>query len=125
MKKPTNEKQIEFFDRLIDNKGNVAQAAETVGYERSYAHVLARKYKEYLLERVESVLALEGIRAANVVVNAMHEDGTVPNANIRLAAAQQVLDRIGVSKQERMSVDVSAGQGIFVLPKKDVDIGDS
>ena len=121
---PTEPKQIQFFDLLLNNKGNVAQAAETIGYNRTYAYTLARKYKDYLIDRVESVLYLEGIRAANVMVESLSEDGRVPNANIRLAAAEKILDRIGLSKQERMTVDVT-GQGIFVLPKKDVDIGES
>ena len=49
----------------------------------------------------------------------LEEDGTTPHANIRMEAAKQILDRIGIVKKEHIDVNVKALHGIFVLPAKD------
>jgi len=49
----------------------------------------------------------------------MDEDGTTPHANIRMEAAKQVLDRIGIAKKEKVDINVRAMHGLFILPAKD------
>ena len=49
----------------------------------------------------------------------MDEDGTTPHANIRMEAAKQVLDRIGIAKKEKVDINVRAMHGLFILPSKD------
>jgi len=47
----------------------------------------------------------------------------MPQANVKLQAAQTILDRVGLGKQERMSIDHNVSGGIFILPeKKAIDI---
>lgn len=120
MKTPQNENQVKFFEYLIGNGGNVASAAEAVGYSRQYAYHLAKEYSEYLLERVQAIMCLESVRAANTVVNTMSDDGSTPNAKLRLEAALQILDRAGITKQDRIKLDVEGGGGVFLLPAKEI-----
>ena len=49
----------------------------------------------------------------------MDEDGTTPHASIRLEAAKQILDRIGIAKKEKIDINMRAMHGIFILPAKE------
>ena len=53
------------------------------------------------------------------MVDMLDEDGTTPHANIRLEAAKQILDRIGITKKEEIDINMKAVHGIFILPAKD------
>ena len=48
----------------------------------------------------------------------MNSDTPIPQANSRLQAAQSILDRIGLSKTERLDVTHKADTGLFILPAK-------
>jgi hypothetical protein len=37
---------------------------------------------------------------------------------VKLQAAQTILDRVGLGKQDRMEVNHNVGGGIFILPEK-------
>ena len=52
-------------------------------------------------------------------------DRPVPQASQKLAAAQTILDRVGVSKTDRVQVDHNVQGGIFILPQKENVIIDS
>ena len=42
----------------------------------------------------------------------------IPQANVKLQAAQTVLDRVGLGKTERVDVNHNVQGGIFILPEK-------
>ena len=46
-------------------------------------------------------------------------DGTTPGANIRMEAAKQILDRVGLVKREKVDINAKVAHGIFILPPKD------
>ena len=46
-------------------------------------------------------------------------DRPVPQDSQKLAAAQTILDRVGVSKTDRVQVDHNVQGGIFILPQKE------
>jgi hypothetical protein len=53
----------------------------------------------------------------------MESDKPIPQASVKLQAAQTVLDRVGVSKREHLNVNHNVSGGIFLLPdKKDIKI---
>jgi|TARA_R110000787_G_scaffold282181_1_gene393893 hypothetical protein len=118
MKEPTNETQIKFFDLLLDG-ASPAKAAEECNYGRQHGYTLIKNYKEYYLEMVQGKLALHAATAANVVVGAMKSEGKKVNEKMHVSVAQDVLDRIGLVKQDRMNIQMEGGAGIVFLPKKD------
>tara|TARA_R110000824_G_scaffold141571_1_gene308187 strand:+ start:4175 stop:4552 length:378 start_codon:yes stop_codon:yes gene_type:complete len=118
MLEPTNETHKKFFDLLIGGD-TPAEATEKCGYARQYGYVLIKKYKEYFLDMVQGKLALHGAKAANVVTGAMNSDGKVVNEKMHVAVAQDVLDRIGVVKQQQFGISMEGGAGIIFMPKKD------
>ena len=120
-KKSLTNTQEKFLDVLFgEAKGNPRKAGELAGYsEHSYPKVL-RNLKSEIVSRAETYLATHSAKAATKMVDMMDEDGTTPHANIRLEAAKQILDRIGIAKKEKIDVNLKAVQGLFILPAKDL-----
>ena len=52
----------------------------------------------------------------------MTSDKPIPNSNTKLQAAQTLLDRVGVTKTDKVSVDHNVNGGIFILPEKETII---
>ena len=77
------------------------------------------KAKKEITELAENHLSTHSAKAANRLVELLDEDGTTPHASIRLAAANQILDRVGIAKKEKLDVNVKAVHGLFILPPKD------
>jgi hypothetical protein len=53
------------------------------------------------------------------MANAIDDDGSIPGANIRMEAAKQVLDRVGLVKKEKIDINAKVAHGIFILPPKE------
>ncbi len=119
-KKELTEMQEKFLDALFgEAKGNPKIAGEIAGYsEHSYPKVL-RNLKSEITSRAENYLAVHSAKAATKMVDMLDEDGTTPHANIRMEAAKQILDRIGIVKKDQLDINMKAMHGIFILPAKD------
>ena len=118
-KKSLTDSQEKFLDALFgEAKGNPKKAGELAGYsESSYPKVL-RNLKSEIVSRAETYLANYSARAATKMVDMLDEDGTTPHANIRMEAAKQILDRVGLAKKEKLDVNLKAIHGLFILPPK-------
>jgi hypothetical protein len=118
--KSLTDTQEKFLDALFgEAQGNPKKAGELAGYSsHSYPKVL-RNLKQEIVSRAENYLAVHSARAATKMVNMLDEDGTTPHANIRLEAAKQILDRIGIVKKDQLDINMKAVHGIFILPAKE------
>ena len=112
--------QEKFLDVLFgEARGNLKKAGELAGYsEHSYPKVV-RNLKQEIISRAENYLATHSAKAATKMVDMLDEDGTTPHANIRMEAAKQILDRIGIAKKDQLDINMKALHGIFILPAKD------
>jgi len=118
--KELTDQQKSFLTALFgDAKGNPKKAGEIAGYsEHSYPKVI-RALKDEIIQRAEEVMASYSPKATMGLVNALEEDGSTPNASIRVEAAKQILDRVGLTKKEKVDINVRSVSGIFILPPKD------
>ncbi len=118
--KELTDQQKSFLTALFgDAKGNPKRAGEIAGYsEHSYPKVI-RALKDEIIQRAEEVMASYSPKATMGLVNALEEDGSTPNASIRVEAAKQILDRVGLTKKEKVDINVKSVSGIFILPPKD------
>ena len=118
--KELTDQQKSFFTALFgDAKVNPKKAGEIAGYsEHSYPKVI-RALKDEIIQRAEEVMASYSPKATMGLVNALEEDGSTPNASIRVEAAKQILDRVGLTKKEKVDINVKSVSGIFILPPKD------
>ena len=112
--------QEKFLNALFgEAQGDPKKAGELAGYSNhSYPKVL-RNLKQEIVSRAENYLAVHSAKAATKMVNMLDEDGTTPHANIRLEAAKQILDRIGIVKKDQLDINMKAVHGIFILPAKE------
>ena len=118
--KSLTDTQEKFLDALFgEAQGNPKRAGEIAGYsEHSYPKVL-RNLKDEIVKRAENYLAIHSAKAATKMVNMLDEDGTTPHASIRMEAAKQILDRIGLVKKDQLDVNMNLKHGMFILPAKD------
>ena len=119
------EKQQKFLDCLIQTGGDPKYAAELAGYaEGSYSQVV-KSLKNEIIELASNILAQSAPQAALKLVQVMNTDDPMPQANVRLQAAQTILDRTGLGKQDKLDVNVeSEGGSLFILPAKTVVEGE-
>ena len=122
-KRELTEKQQSFLNHLVETQGDAKEAAKLAGYSSHYHHVV-KTLKSEIIELTQEVLASSAPKAAFKLVEIMDSKRPVIQANNKLAAAQTLLDRVGVSKVDRVDVNhnVQSG-GIFLMPdKKPLDI---
>jgi hypothetical protein len=70
----------------------------------------------------QGILASNAPQAAFKLISIMNSDEPIPQANIRLQAAQTLLDRVGISKTDKIDITVESNNGIFILPAKNKTI---
>jgi hypothetical protein len=112
-------KQQAFLDNLVDTKGNARKAAELAGYSSHY-HQIVKSLKSEILELTQEILANSAPKAAFKLVEILESERPVIQASNKLAAAQTLLDRVGVSKVDKLDVThKAAAGGIFLMPDKE------
>ena len=117
-KRKLTDKQESFLNNLIETKGNLKLSAELAGYAGNHYQVL-KSLKHEIVDLASDVLAREAPHAAFKLVEVLDSNTALPQANVKLQAAQTILDRVGLGKQDRMEVNHNVGGGIFVLPEKE------
>ena len=118
MKKELTEKQKNFLGHLIDVGGDPKKAAELAGYSVNHWQV-TKSLKNEIIDLASNILAESAPQAALKLTEVMNSDQPVPQANIRLQAAQTILDRIGLGKSDRLDVNHTVQGGVFILPAKE------
>ena len=110
--------QQSFLDNLVSCNGDTKRAAELAGYaEGSYTSVV-KALKTEIIELAENILAQNAPKASLKLVEVMDSTIPIPQANVRLQAAQTVLDRVGISKTDKLDVNLQNTNGLFILPAK-------
>ena len=119
-KRNLTDMQEKFLDVLFtEAQGNPREAARIAGYsDHSYPKVV-RNLKKEITELAETHLSTHSAKAVNRLITLLDEDGTTPQAGIRLAAANSILDRVGLGKKDSLDINMKAMHGIFILPAKD------
>lgn len=112
------EKQEYFLENLLETKGDIAKAAELAGYSGNTNQII-QSLKQEIVDLAQNILAKEAPKAAFKLVEVMTSDKPIPNINAKLQAAQTLLDRVGVTKQDKVEVNHNVSGGIFILPEKD------
>ena len=116
------EKQENFLSNLIETKGNLKLSAELAGYSGNHYQII-KSLRQEIVDLASNVLAREAPSAAFKLVEVMQSDTAIPQASVKLQAAQTILDRVGVVKQEKLDINHNINGGIFILPEKEtIDI---
>ena len=119
MVKELTTKQQDFLDNLMTTGGDLRKAAELSGYAKNGHWQVAKALKHEIIEMASSILAQSAPKAAMKLVNIMDSDEPIPQANVRMQAAQTILDRTGLGKKESLDVNHKVEGGLFILPAKE------
>jgi len=110
--------QEEFLTNLFENGGNVTDAALSAGYSKGSVTWLKTSLADEIINRTKNVLSMHAFKAATRLVTTI--DNPVPERgdDLRFRAAESLLNRVGLGKQETTNVNVQAVHGIVLLPPK-------
>jgi len=111
------EKQQSFLDNLLETQGDLKLSAELAGYSGNHYQII-QSLKHEIVDLASDVLAREAPSAAFKLIEMMKNSKAVPQANIKLQAAQTILDRVGIAKKERLDINHTVTNSIFILPEK-------
>lgn len=116
MAKTLTDQQRLFLEVLFDQAGgDVVKAKKLAGYHDTYpTSSVIKTLQDEIVEATKTFLARNGAKAAIGLVSVL-DNPIELGVKEKMAAAKDILDRIGVAKTEK--VDISAN-GIFVLPAK-------
>lgn len=117
MARQLTERQQTFLDVLFEEAGGDIRAAmRLAGYAQgTKTSEITASLKDEILERTQSFLARNAPRAAMAMVGVVDDPTALGNRD-RLAAANQILDRTGLVKTEKVAVEASGG--VILLPPK-------
>ena len=120
--KELTELQNKFLDALFGPaKGNHAKAMKIAGYsEATNPHHIINSVRTQIIERAELEMAVNAPKAVLSRVGVIDDPSAIGNRE-RLAASQQILDRVGLSKVEKVNVTSDKPIGVFILPAKQDD----
>jgi len=116
-KRELTEKQKTFLDVLYtEAEGDLKKAADIAGYS-SY-HYAMKSLSDEIIEKTKYFLALNAPKAAMKITGVLDDPAAIGNKEL-MRAAEQILDRVGIHKTERVELDTNAG-ALFILPPKNV-----
>ncbi len=122
-KKGLSEKQETFLTALFETNGNFNQAAEVAGYSHGSVTWLRDSLADEIVERTRALLAGNSLKAANKMIDLVDTPVVERGDDLKLRAAEAILNRVGLGKQETMNHNVQAIHGVVLLPpKKDMVI---
>jgi len=117
------EKQTTFLVSLVKNGFNIPVALKEAGYSPSMQVLVVRKLSQEIVKLAESYLLSKAPEAITTLSTLMLSEKSIPQASVKLQAAKEILDRVGIIKKEEVNVNHSHSGGIFILPeKKAIDI---
>lgn len=113
-------KQKVFINALFgEAQGNYRAAMDIAEYSKNTSiNDVLKGCEEDIISSSKNFLAANAPKAAMAIVGVI-DDPVEMGTRDKLAAAKDVLDRIGVSKTDK--IEVKAPQGIFILPRKNDD----
>lgn len=111
-----------FIEALFgEAKGDPRAAVKIAGYPTGTKwQTVVSNLNDHILNRTEEFLAAIAPRAALGLAEALN-DPTTPGIKNAIASAMQVLDRIGISRKDRLEITSGDGSAVFILPAKDVE----
>ena len=118
-KRKLTEQQQTFLSTLATSaKGNINKALDIAGYKETSYYNVIQSLKDEIIDVATKILAKSAPQASQKLVEILNSDDPIPQVNAKLQAAQTLLDRVGVSKRDKLDVTHTATSGIFLLPEK-------
>jgi hypothetical protein len=108
----------ELFLAYLETAPSIASVAKVMGISSSHAYATYNKLKGVILDRARDNLALGSLKAVATTISLMDADASTEKGELRLAAAEKIMDRVGLTKHTSVEVRVESENGLFILPAK-------
>ena len=112
------EKEELFLKNLFENGGAVSAAAIDAGYPQGSIGWLKNKLADEIIRRSKSTLASASVKATNKLIDMIDNPDINRGDDLRLKAAESLLNRVGLGKEETHNHNVQALHGVVLLPAK-------
>ena len=118
--KPTkiSEKEELFLSNLFSNGGQVVAAAVDAGYVKGSVGWLRNRLADEIIKRSKNLLASASVKATQRLINTIDSPEVNRGDDLRLKAAESLLNRVGLGKEETHNHNVQALHGVVLLPAK-------
>ena len=113
-----SEKEELFLQNLFSNGGYVVAAAESAGYTKGSAGHLRSKLSNEIISRSKNLLASASVKATNKLISLIDSPQIERGDDLRFKAAESLLNRVGLGKEETHNHNVQALHGVVLLPAK-------
>lgn len=119
MARPLTDQQKLLLEVLFDEaQGDIVKAKKLANYSPTYpTSAIIKTLENEIIEATKLYLSRNAPKAALGLVSVLDNPTNLGNKD-KLAAAKDLLDRIGVSKTEKIDI---TSNGLFILPAKSVD----
>jgi hypothetical protein len=108
----------ELFLAYLEDAPSIAAVARAMDVSSSHAYAMYAKLKDVILDRARDNLALGSLKAVATAVSLMDADASTEKGELRLAAAEKIMDRVGLTKHTSVEVRMESENGLFILPAK-------
>ena len=100
--KPTkiSEKEELFLSNLFSNGGQVVAAAVDAGYVKGSVGWLRNRLADEIIKRSKNLLASASVKATQRLINTIDSPEVNRGDDLRLKAAESLLNRVGLGKEE-------------------------
>ena len=118
--KPTkiSEKEELFLSNLFSNGGAVVAAATDAGYPKGSVGWLRNRLADEIIKRSKTLLATASVKATQRLIDTIDSPEISRGDDVRLKAAESLLNRVGLGKEETHNHNVQAIHGVVLLPAK-------
>lgn len=116
--------QNAFLNVLFDEdvKGDIRKAMKKAGYsENTSANDVIAPLQDQIIDRSRKFMALHAGKAAYGLVDLMDNPNVLGGKN-KIAAAESLLDRIGIVKKDETLANLPKGAIILLPPKREVQM---
>ena len=112
----------ELFLESLETAKSTKEAAEAIGMTPSKGYTMLAKLKDIIIDRARTKLAGSALRAVATMEEMLSADSLTEKGELRLKAAEGVMDRTGLTKHTNVDVEIESTNGIFILPAKGIPV---
>ena len=113
-----SEKEELFLSNLFSNGGAVVAAATDAGYPKGSVGWLRNRLADEIIKRSKTLLATASVKATQRLIDTIDSPEISRGDDVRLKAAESLLNRVGLGKEETHNHNVQAIHGVVLLPAK-------
>lgn len=112
------DQQQAFLDALFGScLGDINAALKEAGYRQGSKHHVMKSLRQEIIERAETLIAAHTPKATLRMLGILDDPTALGSKQIQ-DTAKEILDRAGIVKQDKVSVEGDGATGIFILPAK-------